>query len=85
MRVSSFRDRSANDDAELAFAIETKVAERSRVRPRVIGSSSSMISIARIFGAPVTLPPGSTSERREMGYVGAQSSFHGRDEMLHLG
>ena len=29
--------------------------------PRRTGSSSSMISIARIFGAPVTLPPGNTA------------------------
>ena len=33
-----------------------EVADRARIGPRPVGSSSSMISIARIFGAPVTEP-----------------------------
>ena len=31
--------------------------------PRETGSTSSMICIARIFGAPVTLPPGNVARR----------------------
>src|SRR3989304_4567239 len=38
-------------------------------RPRAVGSTSSMISMARIFGAPVMEPPGKVARRQSIGPI----------------
>ena len=41
--------------------------------PRRVGSNSSMISIARIFGAPLTVPTGSAARRASNAVLPAAS------------
>ena len=54
--------------------------------PRRVGSSSSMISMARTLGAPVRVPAGKQArERVDGGEAFAQRAFHGADQMHHVG
>jgi hypothetical protein len=85
MREAIFADRRADGDAQLAFAVETEIADGAGVGPRETGSSSSMISIARNFGAPVMLPPGKqAASAAKCVTLRAQAAFHGGNQMLHL-
>ena len=80
-----FAYRRPNEDAQLAFAIETEVTERAGVR-----ASSHRLQFIDDFHRPKLwrasdAAAGKTRGKScEMANVGTQGAFHRRDEMLHL-
>ena len=58
-------DQGADGDAGVHRAVVREVADRARRTGRAgWRSSSSMISMARIFGAPLTVPAGKVARTR---------------------
>ena len=60
-------DHRADGDGGVDVAREVDVADDTGVRPSLTGSSSSMISIARTFGAPETVPAGRVALNTSIG------------------
>ena len=61
-------DHRADGDRGVEVAGEVDVADHARrTGPRLIGSSSSMISIARTLGAPLTVPAGNVARSTSTG------------------
>ena len=78
-------DRRPDRDAEVEVARERQVPDRPGVRAARVGSCSAISSIARRFGAPVTVPAGKVDgERVERVQVVAQVALDGRDDVHHL-
>jgi hypothetical protein len=59
--LAVLEQRGADGDAGVEIAVEGKIADAAAVGPRVVCSSSEMICIARIFGAPLTVPAGNVA------------------------
>ena len=57
----------ADGDGRFQVAVAVEEADRAGVGPALVGSSSAMISIARIFGAPVTVPAGKHARSASIG------------------
>src|SRR5436853_587813 len=53
--------------------------------PRRVGSSSSMISMARTLGAPETVPAGKQAEGVNTIHVGPKPAAEGGDQMHNVG